>query len=203
MTSVGKDLVVSTAFAAAGGLVMGGAKMVSTVHQSKKEGGKFRPDWSSTVEAAVVSARAAWTSGGFAAFLFPNALKFGIGRGFIGADRLETALEAGGEAAKAATRLISENSRLAQMMTKTGTHGLMTNRWGQAAVLGGVVGLAGGMAVFCQRLTDTAMTKWKKGKGFKPDFKASAKSAWRVGGIGLLAGGAASFLLSPLLTRTV
>ncbi len=200
--NVGHGLLLSSAFAVAGGLVMGGGKLLSTARQSKKEGGRFAPDWSETIEAAVTSARASWTAGGFAAFLFPNALKFGIGRGFS-PEHLAAELQKGTEAASQASKLISGGSRLAKMLDKTGTRELLDNRWGQAAILGSVVGIAGGMAVFCQRLTDTAMTRWKHEEGFVPDLKKSARSAVKVAGIGLLAGGAASFLFKRQLGITI
>lgn len=210
LKGVGTGLLLSSGFAVAGGLVMGLGKLFSTGRQSKKEDGKFEPDWTATTETAIISARASWTAGGFASFLFPNALRYGVGQMRVSEYAAHhPTVKIPTKPAKLDAfikehKLIPETSKLVKVLDKLKVADrLGPSTFGQsmarAAVLGSVVGLAGGLAVFAQRLTDTAMSEWEQGNGFKPDLKKSGKSAVKVATIGLIAGGVASFLLRGLI----
>jgi hypothetical protein len=211
--TLGKGLLLGSTGAAAGGLVAGLGTMVSTARANKKTHGTYQADWPQVIERATVWSRASWTCMGFAHFLFPNALRFAIGREVLSDFLQRTGQEAPATAEQLAElirdhKLIPDSARLLKIFDKMSVGGmdarqLLSNPLGQAAVIGTAVGLAGALAVFAQRITDTAIGEWKEGHGFKPNYRKSAQSALKVSLIGLIAGGAARFILPGFLKITV
>lgn len=182
LSSVGNGFAVGGLFAAAGGLAMGGQAAIRTALESRRRGEGLKPNWSQTVEAAVVSARCGFTAGGFARFLFPNLVRHGVG-------------------------LPAENtkplSRAASALIELGSRSALNTPVGRAAVLGAVVAITGALVVGAQRITDTAVTNWSEGEGLKVGWSKVAKSALSAAAMSLAAGAVGGLAFARPLSRLI